>query len=64
MWPPIQALASRGELDPVRAPRPQGLRGRHHQEVAKRPGSPIALPNDGLRAFCGFHEMFLEHFWR
>ncbi|CAK0861493.1 unnamed protein product [Prorocentrum cordatum] len=34
-----------------------------HQAVAKRPGSPVALPSNILVTFCPFHEMFLEHFW-
>eukprot|EP00959_Pyramimonas_sp_CCMP1952_P320236 6701667-Pyramimonas_sp.AAC.1 len=24
---------------------------------------PITLPNNVLETFCGFHEVFLEHFW-
>ena len=33
------------------------------KQVAKGPGSPIALRDNVLRTFCGSHEMFLEHFW-
>eukprot|EP00959_Pyramimonas_sp_CCMP1952_P392618 8226810-Pyramimonas_sp.AAC.1 len=42
-------------------PTPSGLG--LSQAVAKRPGSPIALPNNVLRTCCVSHELFLEHFW-
>eukprot|EP00959_Pyramimonas_sp_CCMP1952_P147901 3095290-Pyramimonas_sp.AAC.1 len=50
---PLVATARAASEEQVRMD-PGRVVGTH--EVAKRPGSPVALPNHVLRTFCGLHD--------